>query len=260
MTAAADASHLRTIHPMVRGGIADRHAALHSGAPPSPQAGTLTDATAVLVIPGLHEVASSWPVRTYAKGDRLYQVDAPATTLFYLEAGLVALELNTPKPRIGALAGPGDMVGALATGCGTYLESAVALSGEVAVRVLDERAQAELPAPDLATLVAAAAGARLAALTQALEDGEHPVPARLARAFLRLGSRFGQTLADGAVRLTLPVTHDTLAAMVGAARETTTAVVADMRRLGLVEGTRGSYRLRPAELMDYALEATLSAQ
>lgn len=258
MTAAADATHLRP-HPLARGGLADPRTALHVGTPPSPPAEVSTNPSAVPVISAFTDVARGLPVHAYAKGDLLYQADAPAAALYYLEAGLVALELNTPKPRIGALAGPGDVIGALMPGCGGYLESAVALSGEVAVRVLDERARAELPAAELATLIARAAGARLAALTQALEDGEHPVPARVARAFLRLGSRFGQGLADGTVRLTLPVTHDTLAAMVGAARETTTAVVADMRRLGLLEGTRGSYRMRPAELAEYALEATLSA-
>ncbi len=274
MTAAAEANHLRPIHPLGPGGIAEPHSALHGSAPlPTPEAAQPGMAAAPVMrgvatpqpadrapFPGAH-IGAAWrlPARTYAKGDRLYETDAPAEAVFIVEAGLVALELDTPRPRIVELAGPGDVIGALAPGHGRYLENATALSGEVAVRVLDERAQAELAAPELATLLLSAAGARIATLTHALEDGEHPVPARVARAFLRLGSRFGQELSGGAVRLTLPITHDTIAAMVGAARETTTAVVAELRQRGLVDGTRGHYRIRPAELAGFAHEAALAA-
>jgi len=40
--------------------------------------------------------------------------------------------------------------------------------------------------------------------------------------------------------------------MVGAARETTTATLGEMRRLGLLEGTRGTYRFRRQPLVDFA--------
>jgi len=60
------------------------------------------------------------------------------------------------------------------------------------------------------------------------------------------------------VRLTLPLTHENLAAMIGAARETTTATLGELRQLGLLEGTRGSYRFRPEPLFDYAQRSALS--
>ena len=57
---------------------------------------------------------------------------------------------------------------------------------------------------------------------------------------------------DGLVRLTLPLTHEHLAALIGAARETTTLTLSDLRRRGFVEGTRGRYRFDPARLRDAA--------
>jgi len=272
MTAAADATHRTPNHPLGPGGIADSRTALQGGAlpPTPPEAPTgLTAAPVILDFvtpPAEHRQAEGsfagvWrlPVRAYSRGDRLYEAETTAEAAYIIEAGLVALELNAPRPRIVALAGPGDVVGALAPGHGAYLESATALSGEVAVRVVDERTQAELSASEFSALLLGAAAARVITLTHALEDGEEPVPARVARALLRLGTRFGQTMEDGTVRLTLPLTHDTLAAMVGAARETTTAVVSQLREAHLVDGTRGSYRIRPAQLAEFALEAALAA-
>ncbi len=278
MTAAADASHHIPSHPLGRGGIADPRTALQNDAA-LPTPATTSGSNAAAVIPasasgvgGLHEgpathhthglvgLSNAWrlPVRAHARFDQLYLTGAPAEAALIVEAGLVALELDVPRARIVALAGPGDIIGALMPGHGHYLESATALSGEVVVRVLDERVHAEFAPQDLNEVLLSAAAARVVTLTHALEDAEHPVPARVARAFQRLGSRFGQELADGTVRLTLPVTHDTLAAMVGAARETTTAVIAQLRQLGLVQGTRGNYRIRPAALAEYALEVALT--
>lgn len=213
---------------------------------------------------GVHphtEAASSWhlPVRALGRGEQLYRAGMPAEALFIIEAGLVALELDVPKARIVALAGPGDAIGSLAPGKGSYLETATTLSGEVVLRRLDSAAHSLLPPAESAALLLAAARARVSALTHALEESEQPVPARIARAFLRLGSRFGHELQDGTVRLTLPITHDTLAAMVGAARETTTAVIAQLRQAGLVQGTRGNYRIAPAPLAAYALEVALAS-
>jgi CRP-like cAMP-binding protein len=89
---------------------------------------------------------------------------------------------------------------------------------------------------------------------------------------LRLGDRFGQSIDDGTVasgadrrapsrrvRLTLPLTHETIASMVGAARETTTSTIEQMRRKGLVHGTRGRYVIDVDGLTEYANEAAAAS-
>ena len=183
-----------------------------------------------------------------SKGESLYRRGDADAGLYRVEAGLLKLCLPVAggRERILGLAGPGDVLGTLDPAAGRCCEDAEALSSSVRVSLLDGRADA-------------AAGLRLQALlSQAehlrstLEDAELPVPLRLARAMLRLGQRFGQQQSDGLVRLTLPLTHDHLAAMIGAARETTSFELARLRRGRLLAGTRGVYTFRPELLSDFA--------
>jgi CRP-like cAMP-binding protein len=97
-------------------------------------------------------------------------------------------------------------------------------------------------------------------MRDALEDTELPVTARLARTFVRLGERFGHVSEDKTVRLTLPLTHDNLAAMVGAARETTTALMGEMREQGILDGTRGRYCFNLKDLSEFAIDAAFAYQ
>lgn len=196
------------------------------------------------------EATREYPLRELAKADTLYRVGDPADTVFRVEEGLLKLTVTVPsgKERILAVAGPGEAIGAIAAAQPTFLESATALSPRVLVRVIPRDDATELLGDELSR----AAGAQLVRAYQVLEDSELPVPARLARALLRLGARFGTSSEDGSVRLTLPLTHEHFASMVGAARETTTAVLGDMRQEGVVTGTRGRYRFEREQLHEYA--------
>ena len=196
-----------------------------------------------------------YPRRELGKGDLLYRAGDRADTVYRVVHGLVKLAIDVPsgKERIVGVAGPGDLIGALAPGGAALRESAEALSASVVVTVVPrEEAAAFEPA------LFRAAGDQLTRMTDALEDSELPVGARLARTLLRLGERFGQPSEGGVVRITLPLTHENLAAMVGAARETTTATLGEMRRLGLLEGTRGTYRFRRQPLVDFAQRVGLT--
>jgi len=186
--------------------------------------------------------------RTLGRGETLYRAGEPAIASYALEAGLVKLAVLLPsgRERIVGIAGPGDLVGAMTPATLSYGESAEALGAAVVVRALEPHR-----AEHAATL-ARAADAHLARLRHALEETDLPVAARLARTLVRLGDRFGQRGDDGRVRLTLPLTHDHLAALVGAARETTTATLSELRQRGLLEGTRGRYQFDPARLRDAA--------
>ncbi len=187
--------------------------------------------------------------RELGKADILYYQGDEAEGVFRIDEGLVKLSLDLPsgKERILGIAGPGDFIGSLAPGQRVYGETSTALSPRV-------RLSASAHRDALAPLLHQAAGTQLERLRETLEDGELPVPARLARTFLRLGERFGALSETGAVHLTLPLTHDTLAAMIGAARETTTATLGEMREAGALSGTRGRYHYHLERLSAYALE------
>ena len=191
-----------------------------------------------------------YPLRELRRGEVLYRADQPAETAYRIDEGLLKVVFDAPagRERILALVGPGEWSGALAPNHLQLRERAVALSQRVRVRVVPRDG---LPAP-LERRLFEAAGVRLARWRDALEDAELPVRVRLARTLLRLAERFGQPGGDGCVRLTLPLTHETLAALIGAARETTTALVSELRRAGALEGTRGRYRLRTGPLLALA--------
>lgn len=184
-----------------------------------------------------------------ARGDALYRRGDPAGSVYRVEAGLLKLFLDTAsaRERILGLAGPGDLIGAINSQSELFTENAEALSRSVKLELLATDATL---APELRL---AALGRQQEQLIQVLEYAELPVPVRLARTLARLAERFGQAQSAGTVRLTLPLTHDNLAALVGAARETTSFALAEMRRAGVIAGTRGVYTVQPVLLHEYAM-------
>ena len=193
--------------------------------------------------------------RELKRGEVLYRLGDEGEAIFRIEEGLIKLsvDLISGKERITSIAGPGDLVGAITPVHVRYQDSASALSPRVRVSVIPSD---QLDDAGLQQAVLTATGHYLGRLKEALEDSELPVGGRLARTFLRLGERFGQSTGDSRVRLTLPLTHENLAALIGAARETTTATLSEMRNGGLLQGTRGSYSFNPVDLSEFALDTT----
>lgn len=191
--------------------------------------------------------------RDLGKGDVLYHAQDDAVSLYRVEEGLLKLSLELPsgRERITQLVGPGDYLGAV-TGAPRYGESAEALSAKVRVSEMGKD-QAVLQRDELFW----ATGEQLQRVRDALEDTDLPIAARLGRTFIRLGQRFGHVSESGLVHLTLPLTHDTLAALVGAARETTTALLSAMRAAGVLSGTRGRYSFEQGALLDYVYAQSL---
>jgi len=193
---------------------------------------------------------------TLSAGETLYREGDEVESAYLVASGLLALAVGSGRgrERVVDLAGPGDVVGALSGHQVRYLDTATALGPDTRVVAVPLG-----PGSDAARdLVDRAAARRLERLTEQLEEEGAPVAARVATAFARLAERFGQEVADGMVRLTLPLTHDTLAGLVGAARETTSAAVQQLRRAGLIAGTRGRYLVLPRALRAFAQESSLN--
>jgi CRP/FNR family cyclic AMP-dependent transcriptional regulator len=193
---------------------------------------------------------------TLSAGETLYHQGDEVESAYLVASGLLALAVGASRgrERVVDLAGPGDLVGAVSGRQERYLDTATALGPDTRVVAVPLDAGSDA-ARDL---LDRAAAQRLERLTAQLEEEGVPVAARVAIAFARLAERFGQEVADGMVRLTLPITHDTLAALVGAARETTSAAVQQLRRAGLIAGTRGRYLVLPRALRAFAQDASLN--
>jgi CRP-like cAMP-binding protein len=206
--------------------------------------------------PPPREPEIKYPLRDLNKEEVLYLAGDPAEFVFQLEEGLLKLSLTGPngKERIVSLMGPGDYVGALTPSRSLYQESAEALSPRVTVRCLRTIDLNE----DRLSQISTAIGEHMLRLQSVLQDSEFPVNARLARTLVRLGDRFGHTSDYGVVHLTLPLTHDNLAAMIGAARETTTGVLGEMRSQNLIIGTRGNYSFNRNRLHDFVSKSTFT--
>jgi CRP-like cAMP-binding protein len=200
--------------------------------------------------------AIEFPQRNLTKGDTLYYAGDQADTVYRIEEGLVKLSIDllTGKERITSIVGPGDYVGGITPAHSNFQETAEALSPQVKITIIPTEALEGF----LKDEVFSAAGHQLSRMRDALEDSELPVTARLARTFVRLGERFGHVSEDDRVRLTLPLTHDNLAAMVGAARETTTALMGEMREQGILDGTRGRYSFNMHDLSEFAVDAAFA--
>jgi CRP-like cAMP-binding protein len=190
--------------------------------------------------------------RIVRRGEALFDVGSPADALYRVESGLLALALplRSGRERIVSLAGPGEFLGALAPGPSVHEERAEALSHTVAVISILR----DTVSDDLERVLFRVLDTHASRLRRSLEESDRSVAVRLALALLDLGERYGHVGEDGATRLTLPLTHEHFAAMIGAARETTSGALAALRAEGLVEGTRGRYRF-----VDQALRRSLAA-
>lgn len=195
----------------------------------------------------------AWSSRSLNKGEVLYRAGDRGGSVYRVDEGLLKLILDTAggRERILLLAGPGDLIGTLTGSSAGYSESAEALSEEAVVSSIPRD---ELPLAAAERLLEAAAR-RVETLYDTIADSERPVLVRLARTLARLGSRFGQRAEGGTLRLTVPLTHEQLAAMIGSARETTSTALGELRSAGAISGTRGRYLLDPRrldELLDQA--------
>ncbi|HEX7000539.1 MAG TPA: Crp/Fnr family transcriptional regulator [Trueperaceae bacterium] len=194
---------------------------------------------------------------TLEAGETLYHQGDAARHSYLVTSGLLALSLDGAgsRGRLLDLAGPGDVVGALSPSQERYLDTASALGPDVRIVALPFDAQGS---GTYDGVLGHAAAARLERLTEQLQDVDVPVAVRVAKVFLRLARRFGQEVQGGMVRLTLPLTHDTLAGLVGAARETTSSAVQQLRDLGLIAGTRGRYVVLPHAVQRFAEDSAVN--
>jgi CRP/FNR family transcriptional regulator len=76
---------------------------------------------------------------------------------------------------------------------------------------------------------------------------------RLATTLLALANRFGRPTADGMIAIALPVTHQSLAGMIGSNRVTVTRKLLELQEGGYVRSLgRNAIAVNPPKLREYA--------
>lgn len=191
----------------------------------------------------LADVAHLTPVSTALKGALISSPDRAAQVIYMLKEGHVRLYKLSPdgKEFTTALLGPGNIFGqagefALGT-ADTYAEA------------LDECMLCLLTRSDLESLLERfprLARRMVQILSSRLRDAEEAMSylaladlrARLLHLLVRLAQEFGRTETGGWVHVAADLSHQDLAKMVGASRETISANLSAMAREGLVRTGR----------------------
>lgn len=167
--------------------------------------------------------------RDFRRGEHLFRAHDLANRVYFLESGLVKIYHLSPR---GALTifwfcAPGDLFGAGGI-VGSAEQSVYAQSVDRAVvftiarPAFEEVLQAH---PAIALNVIKLLGARLRLACDAMSDrATEKVETRLARLLLRLAQNWGDATSAG-VRFRVQISHQELANMIGASRQTINRVL-----------------------------------
>lgn len=180
--------------------------------------------------------------RELARGEYLYLPGDPARSVFLLRTGAMRLGrlLDSGRELTLDVAGPGELVGEGAALGEAHRPGLAQALERVRVAPLPVSAlEAALSrSPDLALALARITAERSRRLeARALAGAFADCRRRLAGALLDLAERFGAE-EEGGRRIGVRLTHEELARIIGAARETVTPLLVDLRRAGLLDYDR----------------------
>ncbi len=187
------------------------------------------------------------PEKTYGRGDAIFRSGDAATSLHVIAKGKVKLVTGTPKgqERILAICGPDDFIGeAFLQDASVYRVDAVALAPTVTCPMSrDQFLELSLRAPTFVLSFAEILASQLFHCRDQLSSAYEAVEQRLVRVLLEQTERFGCHLQDGWYELHTELRHDELASIICATRVSVSMAFADLRERGLIEGSRGVYRM-----------------
>ena len=200
------------------------------------------------------------PERPYGRGASVFRAGDPAREMHVIAKGRVKVTVATPEgeERILAICGPDDFIGdAFVAEGAAYRAEAVALTEVVTCPISrDQFLQMSLKAPGFVLGVCEILSGHLFDCRAQLASGYDPVLIRVAKVLVDLAERFGEQGgeqgADGWVTLASNLKHEEIASMVSATRVSVTMAVGELRERGLLEGSRGTYKVHVPALTSMA--------
>ena len=198
------------------------------------------------------EVGRRCAERTYRQRQVIFSVGDSPDAIYLLREGRVKLRLLTSEGQESILQifRPGDVFGEILLAVPERAFEAVALD-PVRVAILSRSQLLGLlqSVPLFGMNFIRLLSARLAEVQQDLAAfGHAAAPRRLARTLLRLAQQEGNRTPDGRIRLAHPVTHETLANLIGTSRETVSAQMRRFARAGLLGYSGRNLLLRAEQL------------
>jgi len=198
------------------------------------------------------------PERPFERGSYLFRQGDSATQMHVLAKGQVKLVTMTPEghERVVAVLGPDDFVGeAFVLDVEHYVFDAVAIT-EVVSCPMDRAqfAQLALHSPSFTVRFAEILATNLVRCRELLTHTLDPVKRRVAKVLLEQVERFGERQDGDLVVLETKLRHDDFASLASATRVSASTAIAELRELGIVEGSRGRYRVSMTGLRAYVAD------
>jgi CRP/FNR family cyclic AMP-dependent transcriptional regulator len=198
-------------------------------------------------------MAEAAPMKTYAAGALVYTPHQPLEALFILKRGRIRIFRVSPEGRAltTAIISPGTIFGEMVIVGQRMHDSFAEALDDVVVCVMTKADVQRLLLGDqrIAARISETLGRRLAEVEQRLSDAVFKsVPERIAGTLTVMASsrHLGRTSQ-------VSLTHEQLAALAGASRETTTKVLGEFADLGVIGLGRGRITiLDPQGLSDLA--------
>ncbi len=201
----------------------------------------------------------------YAKGQEIFSPGRGGGLVYIVRAGCVRLYKTLPDGRsinLGLL-GP-NTIFAQEDGFDGLSSGAVAealVDSTLSVVDADDLAGLIAASPELASAVVAGMTRRLTELQTLIEQLlVRDTSVRLVTTLLTLSKGFGRPTADGMTAIALPLTHQSLANMIGSNRVTVTRKLLELQEHGIVRSLgRNALAVDPDKLRNY-VRATGAAE
>lgn len=198
----------------------------------------------------MQEIADRTTMREVHRGRVILQPDEHPEMVYVIKEGRVKVSRYSPegKEQILTLLEPGDVFGEFALVRATESVHVEAFEDTLICGMHRRDFLALIRRqPELMLQIIRVLAQRLRAAEEEIADlAFRDVPGRLASLLLRLADAYGYP-SPGGQRLALRVTHQDIAAMIGATRETVTAVLSRFREDGLLAFERRHIIIRDAE-------------
>jgi CRP/FNR family transcriptional regulator len=200
----------------------------------------------------MQEIAHRTTMRNVDRGRVLVHPDEPPEMVYVIKEGRVKVSRYSADGReqILALLEPGDVIGELALVQQTETVHVEAFEDTLVCGIHREDFLGLIQRqPELMLHIMRVLAERLRAAEEEIADLVfRTVPGRLAALLLRLAQAYGRPTPVGQ-RLELRLTHHDIAAMIGATRETVTAVFSRLREEGILAFDQRHIVIRDADAL-----------
>jgi CRP/FNR family transcriptional regulator len=209
-------------------------------------------------VPGLNKTSTV----SFNRGQEIFGPGRGGGLVYIVRSGCVRLYKSLPDGRsinLGLL-GPNTVftqeVDPDGLSSGSSAEALV--DSSLSIVVADDLAELIQREPELASAVVHGMSRRLSELQMLTEHLlARDTSVRLASTLLALSRGFGRPTADGLTAITLPMTHQTLANMIGSNRVTVTRKLLELQEHGAVRSLgRNSIAVAPDKLLAHAQAAS----